>query len=79
MITAKIKCTSKEVAYNDQYRVRFQPDYADGRNKAWAEATPTLMLDMTVKGGVAGLFEPGDAYTLTFTPTEDDQSSSTPD
>ncbi len=66
MITAKVKCTNKEPAWNDGATLSFQPDYADGRNKAWAEATPALSLTMTVKGEVAERFEVGDAFTLTF-------------
>jgi hypothetical protein len=46
--------------------LRFQPDYADGRNKEWAMATPSLSLAMTVKDAVAEQFNQGDAYTLTF-------------
>lgn len=70
-ITAKIKCTNKNPATGDYQTLTFQPDYADGRNKEWAAATPALSLTMSVKESVAGLFEPGNAFTLTFTPDED--------
>jgi len=71
VITAKVKCSNKEPAWGDQTTLTFQPDYQDGRNAAWAEATPALSLTMTVKGAVADKFEQGKPYTLTFTETED--------
>jgi hypothetical protein len=69
MVTAKIQCTSKiESGEGDERRAQlsFQADYADGRNKEWAAATPTLSLSMTVKGDVADQFEPSQRYTLQF-------------
>jgi hypothetical protein len=70
MVTAKIVCTTKsEMGEGDsrQTSMSFGPDYADGRNKEWAAATPALSLSMTVKGDVGDRFEQGKAYTLTFT------------
>jgi hypothetical protein len=65
-ITAKIVLRSSEG--NGEYtRLYFAPDYTDGRNAAWAAATPALNLDMNVKAEVAGQFEVGKSYTLTFT------------
>lgn len=46
--------------------VQMTADYADGRNKEWAAATPTLNLNMTVKKDFAEFFEPGATFTLTF-------------
>jgi hypothetical protein len=69
MITAKVHCLFKETRGEGDDRrtdVRFIPDYADGRNKAWAAATPNLNLSMTVKGEVAELFHAGRAYILTL-------------
>ena len=69
MIAAKVKCSAKsESGEGDERRVglAFYADYADGRNKEWAIATPTLSLTMTVRGDVAERFEQGKAYTLTF-------------
>lgn len=74
MITAKIKCSSKaESGEGDDRRavVGFQPDYADGRNKEWASATPHLSLSMILKGSVADLFAVDRAYTLQFIENED--------
>lgn len=69
-ITAKVKCTHAEQV-SDQVALRFEPDYADGRNAEWAKYTPALSLSMNVKPEVAdGVFEVGRSYTLTFTPEE---------
>ena len=74
-VTAKVTLSSKSVngegtAY-EAVLLGFMPDYADGRNKAWAVATPSLSLSMTVKPEVAAYFHQGRAYTLTFSPNED--------
>ncbi|MEU3452181.1 hypothetical protein ABZ671_00860 [Micromonospora sp. NPDC006766] len=76
MITAKIVCQSKtepgpttraaEGEDNRHVIVTFVPDYADGRNKEWALHTPGLSLTMGLRGSVADQFQPGKAYTLTF-------------
>ena len=71
-ITAKVVCSSKnETGEGDsrQALVSFLPDYADGRNKEWSLATPHLSLSMTLNGAAADLFEPQQAYTLTFEPS----------
>lgn len=70
-ITVKIACALKQAYGNGSTAVTFQPDYADGRNKEWAAATPALLLQMTVKGAVADQFEPGRKYTLTFEPADE--------
>lgn len=64
-VTAKVKVTWK-VASGDGAQVTFGPDYQDDRNKEWAVATPSLNLEMTLKGEVADQFEPGDKFTLVF-------------
>lgn len=74
-VTAKVNLTSKQPSGQgtqyEQVSLGFMPDYADGRNKAWAVATPNLSLNMTVKPDVAAHFHLGRAYTLTFSPTEE--------
>jgi len=70
-VTAKVTCNTKTESGEGEQRqvvVNFLPDYADGRNKEWSLYTPCLSLSMTLKGSVADQFEPGKAYTLTFTP-----------
>lgn len=70
-VTAKVALGSKKsAAYPDASELTFYPDYADGRNKEWAVATPSLTLTMIVKNDVAELFEPSARYTLTFEPSE---------
>lgn len=74
MITAKVRCSTKIESGEGKDRraqVTFYADYADGRNKEWASATPTLNLQMTLNGHAADLFEQGAAYTLQFVKTED--------
>jgi len=74
-VTAKVslstKQTSQEGTAYESVLLGFMPDYADGRNKAWSVATPSLSLSMSVKPDVAVHFELGRAYTLTFSPNED--------
>jgi len=74
VITAKVKLVDRRVSYgegdNRNETLTFNVDYAAGRNKEWAQATPWLTLQMGVKGAVADLFEAGKAYTLQF--VEDD-------
>lgn len=74
MVTAKVICNRKEVqaegTESEQVQLEFGADYADGRNKEWAKFTPGLSLTLTVKPEVAGHFEQGGHYTLTFTPED---------
>ena len=71
-MTAKVRLASKMPFPGADYtQLSFYPDYADGRNKEWASATPTLTLVMNVKKEVADRLESQAAYTLTFTPDEE--------
>lgn len=65
-VTAKVKIQSKEEFASGAAKLNFGTDYADGRNKAWAEATPQLNLSMLVNAETAELFSPGQPFTLTF-------------
>lgn len=68
-VTAKVMCVSRvdrKIDDASQSEVRFQPDYADDRNKDWAAATPHLEINMTLNGDAANAFEAGKRYTLTF-------------
>jgi hypothetical protein len=62
-VSAKLKLQAKQDQGN-QVGLTFSPDYEDGRNKEWAEATPALSLSMTVKADVGRLFEAGQSYTM---------------
>lgn len=47
--------------------VELTPDYAEGRNAEWAEATPAGMIRLTIKNELAAKqFEHGATYTVTF-------------
>lgn len=71
-VTAKIRCNNRQPGYNGSETLTFYADYQDGRNKEWAEATPSLSLTMTVKKEIAEQhFPQGKAFTLTFEPEED--------
>lgn len=49
------------------WEVEMVPDYAEGRNKDWAAATPAGMIRLTIKNELAAeQMQPGDAYTITF-------------
>lgn len=48
--------------------IELTPDYAQGRNKEWAEATPAGAIRLTVKNEVAAReFTQGRAFTVLFT------------
>lgn len=74
MVTAKVKCANKAVqaegTEHEQVQLVFAPDYEDGRNKEWSRYTPALSLTMSVLPEVAARFEQGQAFTLTFEPSE---------
>lgn len=70
MVTAKVVCNSMLITGAGEHRqavVKFSADNSP-ENKDWSLYTPSLQLEMTLKGGVADRFEPGQAYTLTFEP-----------
>lgn len=72
-ITAKVTCYSKfDSGEGDKRKstLHFCPNYANGANAEWADATPALSLAMVVKGDVADQFLPQHDYTLTFTPDQ---------
>ncbi len=68
-ITARVKVHYKNG--ENPVSVSFLPDYADGRNREWANATPSLSLSMVLKPEVAAMFEMGEAIELTFTRSPD--------
>ena len=66
-VTAKVYCGNKTAYPPDgtgQAQFTFYPDYANGTNKAWASATPSLNFQITVADGE--LFTVGSKYTVTF-------------
>lgn len=70
MVTAKVKCYSKNDVGEGNASLAFSANYTDDKgnriNEDWAVATPTLSVSMTVNAAAAQRFEQGKAYTLTF-------------
>lgn len=64
-VTAKVRCNSMKIWGDTGASFEFGVDYADGRNKAWAQATPSLSVNISVND--SSLFQVGRPYTLTFT------------
>ncbi len=65
-VTAKFK-VARKTDMNWAHEVELTPDYAEGRNKEWAEATPAGMIRLTIKNELAAKeFTEGAAYTVTF-------------
>lgn len=47
--------------------VEFTPDYAEGKNKDWTEATPSGVIRLTITNPAAlSAFKLNEAYTVTF-------------
>lgn len=69
-VSAKVKVYKNEPIGDPVYAhsVHLSADYADGKNKEWAYATPSLNLGMTVIPAVAKQFPVGRAFTLIFDP-----------
>lgn len=69
-VTAKFK-VSRKANMGWATEVELTPDYADGRNKEWAEATPAGMIRLTIKNSLAAeQFNEQDHYTVLFTKDE---------
>lgn len=65
-VTAKFK-VGRKTDMNWAHEVELVPDYAEGRNKEWAEATPAGMIRLTIKNELAAKeFTEGAAYTVVF-------------
>jgi len=69
-VTAKFKVSRRnEMGWATE--IELTPDYAQGRNAEWAEATPAGMIRMTVKNELAAReFTEGRPFTVTFEPEE---------
>lgn len=65
-VTAKFK-VNRKTDMKWAHEVELTPDYADGRNKEWASATPAGMIRLTIKNELAAeQFEVNKGYTVTF-------------
>lgn len=70
-ITAKFK-VNRVNEYGWATEIELTPDYAEGRNAEWAEATPSGMIRMTVRNEVAAReFTEGRPFTVTFEAEEE--------
>ncbi len=73
--TLKMRLSSKTLSGSGEDArcgLQFTTDYADGRNKEWASATPVADIKFTVRHEIGEWFELGAAYT--FTVSESDGS-----
>jgi hypothetical protein len=65
-VTAKFK-VARKTDMDWAHEIELTPDYAEGRNAEWAEATPAGMIRLTIKNDLAAReFTEGAAYTVTF-------------
>jgi len=65
-VTAKFKVNRKS-DMGWAHEIELTPNYADGANAEWAEATPAGMIRLTIKNELAAeQFTEGAAYTVTF-------------
>lgn len=62
--TLKMLLSSKTL-HGSGTGLAFTTDYASGRNKEWASATPIADIKFTVKNEIGERFELGKAYTFT--------------
>lgn len=75
MVTAKMKVTRCDPQGDPDkpwaHGILMTPDYSDGRNKEWAEATPAASFQMTVKNELAVAQLPlGKSVTIQIIPDE---------
>lgn len=65
-VSAKFQ-VSKRTDMKWATEVELTPDYAQGRNKEWAEATPAGMIRMTIKNELAAVqFKQGQPVDVLF-------------
>lgn len=66
-VTAKFR-VARKTDMDWAHEVELVPDYADGKNKEWAAATPAGMIRLTIKNELAAeQFTVGASYTVLFT------------
>lgn len=68
--TLKMLLSSKTLTGNATGLV-FNVDYANGRNKEWASATPVAQVTATVQNEIGERFKLGAAYTFTVEESDD--------
>lgn len=65
-VTPQSPITGKDGTLKDAAEVELVPDYAEGRNKDWAEYTPSGVIRLNVNGPALTQFVAGTAFTITF-------------
>jgi hypothetical protein len=73
-VTAKFKVSEViEAAGWKANRVRLVPDYAQGKNKDWAAATPSGVFEMYIGEDTEAIkqFTVGRCFTVTFDPEDE--------
>lgn len=63
--TFKTRLRHKDAQGDGQTKLRFEADYEDGANKAWAKYTPALAFECTVLDEIADRWELSQPYTFT--------------
>jgi len=71
-VTAKFKVTRiTPWGYGSETsEVELTPDYAEGKNKDWADKTPSGVIRMTVRGEVVERFPLGQSFEIIFHPED---------
>lgn len=67
MVRAKVKCWTASPKVEGQAQIVSFGAVCNAENKSWADATPGLSLNITIKNPAAQVFEPGKEYYLDFT------------
>lgn len=77
MVRAKFYVMSKTqfaTQHNDMvsFKIQLQPVYGDTpENKAFWNATPSGMIEMSVRPEVGEMFQPGQQFYVDFTPVQE--------
>lgn len=69
-VTPQSPITGKDGTLKQSAEVEMVPDYAEGRNKDWAEYTPSGVIRMNVNGPALDQLVVGQAFTVMFEPED---------
>lgn len=70
-VTPQSPITGKDGQLKQSAEVEMVPDYAEGRNRDWAEYTPSGVIRMYVNGTALEQLTPGRAFTILMTPEDE--------
>lgn len=65
-VTPQSPITGKDGSLKQAAEVELVPDYAEGRNKDWAEYTPSGVIRMNVNGPALDQLVVGKSFTILF-------------